>query len=229
MRIGLFGGSFDPPHRGHLALVRLAIECMQLDRVLVAPVGTQPLKRDMSPASFLDRVAMVKLAIAGDPRMELSLADAPRAGGQPNYTFQTVQELREELTAQQILTPDERIFCILGADSFLTIGSWHYAAELLMACDFIVGARPGFALGRLAAALPESISVAAEEDGGERRLVLGLRGAEGRQSKLYLLPDLAEDISATEIRNAIREGSEAQTVLDPKVVAYIREQGLYQS
>lgn len=222
MRIGFFGGSFDPPHQGHIALARLALERIRLDRVLVAPVGTQPLKREMAPASFDDRVAMVQLAIAHEPQMALSLADAPRTDGRPNYTFATLKDLRSELAA------DDRLFFILGADSFLTIGTWHHAEDLLVSCDFVVGARPGFDLGRIAAALPENLSVASEENRGEGCLVLGLRDSTGKHSRLYLLPDLAEDISATEIRNAIREGSPAQTVLDPAVVTYIREHGLYQ-
>jgi len=185
-------------------------------------VVAEPLKKEMAPASFADRVAMVQLAIANEPRMELSLADAPRTDGGPNYTFATLRELRQELAA------DDRLFFILGADSFLTIRTWHHAEDLLVSCDFVVGTRPGFDLSRLAAVLPENLSVASEEDRGEGCLILGLRDAAGRQSRLYLLQDLAEDISATEIRSAIREGSSAQTVLDPAVVAYIREHGLYQ-
>jgi nicotinate-nucleotide adenylyltransferase len=117
----------------------------------------------------------------------------------------------------------------MGADSWLTIGKWHRALELLVASDFIVGARPGFDLGRLAAALPESISVAAEEADLPGCLVLGLRGAEGGRSRLYLLPDLDEDVSATQVRAALSHGAggRARSVLDPAVVRYIEQHGLY--
>ena len=72
MKLALFGGSFDPPHRGHVALARLAMDRLRLDRVLIAPVGTQPLKHETA-ASFEDRVEMVRLAFADEPGMEVSL------------------------------------------------------------------------------------------------------------------------------------------------------------
>ncbi|MGH9587654.1 MAG: nicotinate-nicotinamide nucleotide adenylyltransferase, partial [Acidobacteriaceae bacterium] len=140
MRVALFGGSFDPPHRGHVALARLARQRLALDRVLVAPVGTQPLKPESVPASFEDRVAMTRLAFAGEPGMDVSLVDAPRADGLSNYTLDTLTSLRH------MLAPEDPLFCILGADSLLTIRNWHRAADLLVFCDFITGARPGFDL-----------------------------------------------------------------------------------
>ncbi|MBB6145656.1 nicotinate-nucleotide adenylyltransferase [Silvibacterium bohemicum] len=222
MKVGFFGGSFDPPHRGHIALARLAIEQLELDRVLIAPVGTQPLKRDQGAATpFDDRVAMVQLAIAGEPRMEVSLVDAPRKDGRPNYTIDTVNELR------QTLSPDDTLYCLMGADSFLTIGKWDRAGELLLLCNFVVGSRPGFNLQKVAAALPESVSLAAETGSAPGRLVIGLRGQNGKESRLCLLPDLAEDISATEIRSELRMGR--PTSIDPAVAAYIQRHGLYPS
>jgi nicotinate-nucleotide adenylyltransferase len=117
----------------------------------------------------------------------------------------------------------------MGADSFLTIGKWYRAAELLMTCDFIVGSRPGFDLGCLVAGLPESVSVATEEADLRGCLVLGLRGKGGGDSRLYLLPDLAEDVSATEVRTALSQGTiiDAPRVLDPAVAKYIRKHRLY--
>jgi nicotinate-nucleotide adenylyltransferase len=220
MKVGFFGGSFDPPHRGHIALARLAIEQLELDRVLIAPVGTQPLKRDQGAATpFEDRVAMVRLAIAGEPRMEVSLVDAPRQDGRPNYTIDTIKSLRRTLNA------DDTLYCLMGADSFLTIGKWYRAEELLLLCNFVVGSRPGFNLQKVAAALPESVSLAAETGGAPGRLIIGLRGPNGKKSQLCLLPDLAEDISATGIRSELRIGRSAS--IDPAVAAYIRQHGLY--
>src|SRR5271170_1114150 len=201
MKLALFGGSFDPPHRGHVALARLAMDRLCLDRVLVAPVGTQPLKHEATAASFEERVEMVRLAFADEPGMEVTRIDEARADGRPNYTIDTVLLLRQDLSAE------DSVYCLMGADSFLTIGKWYRAAELLVSCDFIVGARPRFDLGRLAAALPESISVAAEDADLHGYLVLGLRGKSGGSSRLYLLPELAEDVSATEVRTALSRGA----------------------
>ena len=96
-RIAFFGGSFDPPHLGHLAVARAAREALALDTVLFAPVGTQPLKPTGSTAGFDDRVAMTRLAIAGEPAFEISLADAPKPSGAPNYTLDTLRKLKSEL------------------------------------------------------------------------------------------------------------------------------------
>lgn len=220
MKVGFFGGSFDPPHRGHIALARLAIERLALDRVLLAPVGVQPLKRHRPQAGFDDRVAMTRLAVEGHPGLEVSLIDAPRPDRRPNYTLDTIRSLRASLPGEN------RINFLMGADSFLTISQWHRAADLLFACDFVVAARPRFHLDRLTAALPEGIT--AEQSAAD---LLTLRSPSGRESRLWLLPDLAERASATTIREALERGEPidewADDWLDPRVVAYIREHGLY--
>jgi len=227
MRIGLFGGSFDPPHRGHIALARLAMERLGLDRVLLAPVGLQPLKRDRPQTSFEDRFAMTRRAIEGESGLEISLVDAPRDDGRPNYTIDAVRALRKTLAS------GDELFCLMGADSFLNIGKWYRAADLLVACDFAVASRPGFDLGRIAAALPPNISVAACDGKHQDNLVLCLRGTEPRssarrESRLYLLPDLQELASATGIRASLQHGAGPQMELQPVVADYIREHGLYQ-
>ncbi|MGA8110603.1 MAG: nicotinate (nicotinamide) nucleotide adenylyltransferase [Acidobacteriaceae bacterium] len=221
MRIGFFGGSFDPPHRGHIALARLATERLALDRVLFAPVGVQPLKRDRSRTLFTDRVAMTERAIAGESALELSLVDAPRRDGRPNYTLDAVRGLR------QTLNPTDPLFFLMGADSFLSIGHWHRAPDLLLSCDFIVASRPGFDLGRITAALPPGISVAACDSAPPGNLALCLRDAGQRESRLYLLPDLAEMASASSIRAALERGADPRTVLQPSVAAWVLEHGLY--
>jgi nicotinate-nucleotide adenylyltransferase len=224
MKLGFFGGSFDPPHRGHIALARLALARLALDRVLFAPVGVQPLKRDRPQAGFDDRVAMTALAIAGEPAMEISLIDAPRSDGRPNYSVDTLRTLHAALPA------GDRLFCLMGADSFLSIGRWHRAADLLLACDFVVAARPGFDLGRLAAALPAAVSVAAADAPYPGCLALSLHYA-GCLSYLYLLPDLAEEVSASAIRAALTHGTHAPAdpAIDPRVAGYIRSHGLYRT
>jgi nicotinate-nucleotide adenylyltransferase len=226
MKTGWFGGSFDPPHRAHLALAQLAQQRLALDRVLFAPVGVQPLKRDRSNdpesmAGFEDRVAMTRIAIAGQPGFQVSLLDAPRADGRPNYTVDTLRTLRAELP------PEDALFCLMGADSFLSIGKWYRAADLLLSCDFVVAARPGFDLSRLTAALPPSLSVGACDGSGPAHLALCLRDYTGRKSRLWLLPDLADDVSASSIRAALENGSDAGPAIDPRVAAYIRDHRLY--
>jgi nicotinate-nucleotide adenylyltransferase len=218
MRIGFFGGTFDPPHRGHIAIARAARTRLALDQILVAPVGTQPLKGAHS--SFEDRLAMVRLAVAGEPGMVASSVDAPLPGGQPNYTYATLQRV------QSHLQPSDQLFFLLGADSFLTLKRWHECAELLLFCDFIVAGRPGFSLRQFNDALPDGVANTGEYR--EREFTrFTLAGSSGRQSTLFLLPDLDQDISATEIRAALAGGSAQQTVLAPAVAEYIRTHALY--
>jgi len=222
MRIAFFGGTFDPPHCGHIAIARAAITRLALDQVLVAPVGTQPLKGESAHSSFEDRLAMVRLAVAGKPGLTASSVDAPLPGGRPNYTFDTLQRLRRQLE------PADMLFCLLGADSFLTLRWWHQCAELLVFCDFIVAGRPGFSLEEINAALPKGVEMTGEHrEAAFTRFALS--GASGQSAGLFLLPDLDQDISATEIRAALAEGSEPQTVLPAAVAEYIRSHGLYRA
>jgi nicotinate-nucleotide adenylyltransferase len=220
-RIGFFGGSFDPPHSGHLALASLALQTLDLDSVLVAPVGRQPLKLGQQATPFRDRIAMTRLALAGHPRLQLSEADAPLPGGQPNYMIDTLHRL------QANLPPGTQLYVICGTDAFLHITLWHRASDLLIEFPFIIGARPGFELGRIANALPDDISVASDDQPDPHLLTLGLRDTQQRRSRLYLLPELQHDVSATEIRDALRSADPTPALLPPAVLAYIREHRLY--
>src|SRR5271170_3139996 len=97
MRIAFFGGSFDPPHRGHLAIARAAIERLALDVVWMAPVGAQPLKPGGFSTSYADRLAMVELAVVGEPRIVPSVIDAPRSDGEPNFTIDVLTSITASL------------------------------------------------------------------------------------------------------------------------------------
>jgi nicotinate-nucleotide adenylyltransferase len=222
MRIAFFGGTFDPPHRGHIAIARAAITRLALDQVLVAPVATQPLKGGSGHSSFEDRLAMVRLAVAGEPGLVASDVDAPLPGSRPNYTIDTLRRLRKHLQ------PTDELFFLLGADSFLTLRRWHNCTELLLFCNFIVAGRPGFSLEQFNAALPKGV-----QNTGEARAAgftrFTLAGPSGQSTELFLLADLDQDISATEIRAALAEGSELETVLAPSVAEYIRSHGLYRA
>ena len=139
MRVALFGGSFDPPHHGHIAIATAAADVFDLDSVLFAPVGRQPLKTVVAPAPFADRLAMVELACSPEPRFAVSELDAPRPDGAPNYTVDTLETLHETM-------PDTRLFNLVGADSFLDLPLWHGPERLLELAEWIVVSRPGFPL-----------------------------------------------------------------------------------
>jgi nicotinate-nucleotide adenylyltransferase len=233
-RVAFFGGSFDPPHLGHLAVARAARAALQLDTVLFAPVGTQPLKPEGPTASFADRVAMTELAIAGQDGFAISLADSPMANGKPNFTLETLLDLRSELGEESAL------FCLMGADSFFGLRKWHRAAEIPFVAPLIVASRPGEPLNELQAALPEGLSL--ESACGTKWTEAGVEVREfqlvsvaDEQAPFYVLPALHVEISATEIRRQVGEGTErtgenadANGALVPAAVeAYIRAHGLY--
>ena len=239
-RVAFFGGSFDPPHRGHLAVARAARAALQLDSVLFAPVGEQPLKPHGSSAGFADRVAMTRLAIAGEPGFVVSLADAPTAAGHPNYTFDTLERLREEMPGEGTL------FCLMGADSFLGLRQWHRGAQIPFIAPLIVASRPGQQLLDLADVLPAGLSIEPEDAPPDESRpghpsaaklrpdelrCLTLRNAAGDTASFYLLPDLHVDISASEIRaqaSAAHGRLPAGHELLPDAVAeYIAAHGLY--
>ena len=155
-RIAFFGGSFDPPHLGHIGVARAAQMALRLDTVLFAPVGVQPLKPLGSSASFEDRIAMTELAIKGLPQFAISYVDAPDPSGTPNYTADTLLRLRLQF-------PSATLFNLMGADSLLGLRRWHRGAEIPFIAPLIVASRPGQRLQDLAAILPEGLTIAEDK------------------------------------------------------------------
>ena len=220
MRIALFGGSFDPPHLGHTGIALAAAARLRLDRILMAPAGRQPLKRDQAQSPFVDRLAMVRLACAGHPPLVPSDIDAPHPDGSFNYTHDTLQQLRA-------IHPRDDLFCLIGADSLQTLQHWHRAAEALMLAQWIVAARPGFPLEALNNLLPARVEAAAPEQIGIS-IRVPLTSGSSRQM-LWLLPGLDYEVSATEIRAALATKPDGitQRVLEPAVAEYARDHQLY--
>jgi nicotinate-nucleotide adenylyltransferase len=233
-RVALFGGSFDPPHPGHLAIARAARDALQLDEVLFAPVGAQPLKPGGSAASFDDRVAMTRLAIEGERGFDVSLIDAPKPGLAPNYTYDTLVELRSKLGAQG------ELFCLMGADSLHNFSHWHRAAEIPFVAALVVASRPGQSLGDIGVWLPPGLALRANAEQTEQiDGVLAvhaclLENAGGSTAPLYLLSGVDVDVSATEVRAWLRQESilegrsaTAPVMLPARVLDYIHGRGLY--
>jgi nicotinate-nucleotide adenylyltransferase len=199
MRIGFFGGSFDPPHRGHLAVALAAAQQFSLDRVLLAPTANQPLKPQGPQASFEDRLAMVGLLCAADTRLEASTLDGPAPSGHPNYTVETLQHLRDTLTAQ------DSLFAIAGIDAFLDIHRWRSPQRLLQLAQWIVVSRPGF---------DTSLLVRMDLDPTQR-------------ARVHLLAGVAEPASATAVRAALHDGRNCATLVPAPVLTYITQHRLY--
>ena len=199
MRIGFFGGSFDPPHPGHLTVARAARARFGLTEVLLAPTGRQPLKPGGAHASFTHRLALLGLLCAGEAGLKTSAVDAPRPGAQPNYTADTLQTLRSTLPS------GAELFAILGADAFLTLPQWHRFPDLFRLAEWIVVSRPNYALDRIDT-MPLSPA---------------------QRARTHLLGDLADPTSATAVRTALAAGQPCDSLLPPALCAYVRAHGLY--
>ena len=231
-RVAFFGGSFDPPHLGHLAIARAAREAFGLEAVIFAPVGIQPLKPEGPSASFEQRVAMTRLAIQGEPGFSVSLADAPTSqsgSSTPNFTIETLEALRAELR------PGSTLYCLMGADSFLGLHRWHRAAEVPLVAPLIVASRPGRPLHGLEATLPPGLTL--QRTPGLDRKEAGVEvrsftvvGPGGNRTPFYVLPGIDVEISATAIREQLgnsKDAAYAGTALPGQVADYIRAHRLY--
>jgi len=130
-RIGVFGGTFDPVHVGHLAIANAALDELDLDRVYFVPARRSPLKQDGPVASAEDRLAMLSAAIAGEPRFRVSGIELDRKG--PSFTVDTLETLRAE----------GELFLILGSDAYADFERWREPARIRALATVVLAARPG--------------------------------------------------------------------------------------
>ena len=229
MNIGLFGGTFDPVHRGHLALARAALERCKLHRVCFVPANIPPHKQKQPLSPFFHRFAMLALATAEEKAFMPSLLEAPEEGvtpikkgaaEKPNYTIDTVRRMKQSFKAS------DKLFLLIGMDAFADIAKWYEAEALFRECAFIVASRPGYSLADVANALPEKLRPRAEATKPfQKQKAAGdlvLPGA-----TIHLLDDLHQPASATAIRQAAAAGKPMGRFVDPPVAEYIRKMGLY--
>lgn len=147
MRIGVLGGTFDPPHIGHLALAQAAIERLELDEVMLLPANRNPLKERRNVSSPADRLEMVKRLIADQPKMAVSDMEITRGGA--SYTVDTLDELHMIQSADYWL--------LMGSDALKTLPEWRSAQRLLRLCRLGVAIRPGTSEMDVTSRLPEEV------------------------------------------------------------------------
>jgi nicotinate-nucleotide adenylyltransferase len=141
VRIGVFGGTFDPPHVGHLLLASDALESLRLDRLIFVPTGTQPLKVDAPPvASARDRLEMVRLAVADDACYTVEDTEINRKG--LSFTVDTLEHLRERY-------PGAQIFLVLGEDALATFEKWRNPERIRELATLAVMRRTGMEAARV--------------------------------------------------------------------------------
>jgi nicotinate-nucleotide adenylyltransferase len=219
MRVGLFGGTFNPIHRCHLTLAGQVRDRLSLDQVLFVPAGTPPHKPPASLAPAHHRVAMVREAIADDPTFAVSDIEARRA--ETSYSIDTVRRLQQERA------PADRWFFLIGLDAFLDIATWKDPAQLLRTCGFVVIGRPGSNFIRLRTvqvlpAIPEE-TLRALDAGAQTRADVAI--PPDQSLTLLQLPPCP--ISASAVRDRIRRGESCGDWLPLPVQSYIMRTGLY--
>ena len=198
MDIGVFGGTFDPIHSGHLAVAEEARARLALAEILFVPTG-QPWLKPASPIAAVEhRQEMVRLALAGKPHFKLSTVETERAG--PSYAVDTIAELQRRLGAW------DELFFILGWGSLVELPQWKEPSRLVEMCRLVAVPRPGYPVPDLQAL---------------EAVVPGL-------SERVIIMDKPEiDISATVIRERVAQGLSIEHLVPEAVEKYIREHGLY--
>ncbi|MGO9084944.1 MAG: nicotinate (nicotinamide) nucleotide adenylyltransferase [Candidatus Sulfotelmatobacter sp.] len=229
MNIALFGGTFDPVHRGHMALARAALERYKLHRIYFVPANVPPHKQRRPHTAFVHRFAMLVLATAQEKAFVPSLLEAPEESNsrkerpeKPNYTIDTVRRMKQRFKAS------DKLFLLIGMDAFADIAQWHEAEALFRECEFVVAGRPGYSLADVANALPENLRPRPEVTRPFHKQPatgdLVLSGV-----TIHLLGDLHQPASATAIRQAASAGKPLGRFVDPAVADYIRKMGLYKA
>jgi nicotinate-nucleotide adenylyltransferase len=198
VKLGVLGGTFDPPHVGHLALGETAVSHLGLDKVMLVPAGNPWRKsgREISPAEH--RLAMLRLAVEGRPEFEVCTLEIERPG--PSYTVDTLAELLGRHG------PNTELYLIIGEDALMDLPNWKEPQRLV-------------ALARLAVALRspgQDLDVTDLED-----------SIPGLSRRLIVLPMSFVDVSATALREWARKGVELRDLVPAAVQAYITEHGLY--
>ena len=199
LKLGVFGGTFDPIHNGHLRMAEEARERLGLDRVVFIPNQVSPFKLDRRISPGAGRADMVRLAIAGNPAFEIDTIELERGG--PSYTVETLRAIQSRLAC----APGEvHLYFLTGADAVRELARWREPDAILQLARLVAATRPGVSREDVVAALPSRWH--------ERILFLEM-------------PEL--DIAATDLRDRVRTGRSIRYLTPCSVERFVADQGLY--
>jgi len=219
MRIGLFGGTFNPIHIAHLYIAEACRDAMELDEVVFVPAAVPPHKEVEYGVSAEHRLKMVGLAVASNA--SFSVSDLELTLPRPSYSIKTVELMQEKYGE------NAKLFFMMGMDSFLDIRSWHAAERLITLCDFVTTFRPGYPhvdLGKHHFVRDIDLFMLDMLDAKERQLGK-VELVSGRD--LWLVSSLGMDISSTEIRHRLKHRKSVKYLLPEAVESYIIQNRLY--
>lgn len=212
MRIGLLGGSFNPIHNAHLRIAAEAQAACGLDKIVFIPAADPPHKIVAGDVSFEQRADMVRMAITSRPDFEMSTVEKERHG--KSYSIDTIRICKERYQGDEL-------FFIIGADSFLEIGTWHRYAEIFPLCNLVVVERPGRPIVNPLGALPDAVRVVFTFDAETGNLI-----HDSGSSVLFITGSPLE-LSSTEIRRRAAAEADITPYVPPDVAAYISHQRIY--
>ena len=200
-RIGLFGGTFDPPHTGHLIMAESLRQDAELDRVIFLPSGQPPHKIDWNITPAPHRREMVRLAIAGNPQFTISDWELTQSG--PCYTLETAKYFKSQF-------PDQQFCWLIGSDSLADLPTWHGFEELIMTIDILTAQRGGFALDTILQQVSDEVS---------------RRAFDKLKANIVRTPTI--EIASRNIRRRVKRGQDIRYLVPEAVREYILREGLY--
>ena len=216
-RAAIYGGTFDPVHNGHLKVARRVQRLFGLDEMIFVPACVPPHKRNSGITSAFHRFAMLALATENDDRLRVSTIELD----QPDrpYAVDTVARMKERQGS------DCRLFFVMGADSWAEITTWREWQRLLTMCDHIVVTRPGFEVD------VKSSGAAVADIRGKSDDEIQAAVAESTTPRVFVTDTVCEDVSATAIRAAARNGrrEELSKLVPPEVALHVEKYGLYKN
>ena len=219
-RIALYGGTFDPVHKGHLRVAHGLSRIFALDQVLFIPAYVAPHKRVKTVTPALHRYAMLALATQEESGFLVSTVelDAPERP----FTFETLSRMQESLGREA------QLFFIMGADSWMEITTWREWEQVLALANHIVVTRPGYELGTEHVTPKVRQRIVDLRGQAREQAAPGIDSSDG-DARIYVTDAVNMDVSATMIREAVREGRESEWLkyVQPPVANYIRKYGLY--
>jgi nicotinate-nucleotide adenylyltransferase len=200
VKVGVLGGTFDPPHKGHLAIALDARKSLGLSRVIFIPAGQPWLKAGAPVSPAEDRYEMVRLAIAGHPHLAISRIEVDRPG--PSYTVDTLEALKSELGSET------ELYFIIGWDALTQLPQWREAARIVRLARLVAVPRPGYSRPDLKAIEKQIPGISARVDFLDMAMV---------------------EVSATEIRQRVSAGLPISGLVPEAVEKYVTERGLFRS
>jgi nicotinate-nucleotide adenylyltransferase len=201
MRLGLFGGSFDPVHAGHVRPIQEARERLGLDRVIYLPTAQPPHKPGQQFAPAHARFSMVELALLDEPDLQVSALEL--TPGRTSYTIDTLEHFHAE-------HPEAELYLLLGGDSFVTLESWKRWRDIVALARLVVLVRPRWEIERTRRQLSDQLARLAADD------------------RVHFLSNPAVEVSSTRLRELIRAGEPVPAEdMSPRVLKYVRKYSLY--